>query len=72
MSGARSAGDGAADIVAFISTSDFGAAPELDRRVCTRADRAYITVVAPDYNFDPDRIDAVGGGSGGEITVATR
>jgi len=46
--------------------SDFGATIELDQKVYTWTDKVFITIVAPDYNFDPDIIDTV------MVTVSTR
>lgn len=57
--------------VSFL-TSNFGAAVELDQRVYTWTDRVYITVIAPDYNRDPNVPDVIGDEELGKITIATR
>ena len=51
-SGADTVGDGERDIKLFIATSNLGAAIELDRDAYTWTDKVFITIVAPDYNFD--------------------
>ncbi len=43
-----------------IFTSDFGATIELDQAVYTWTDKVFITVVAPDHNFDSNLIDEIG------------
>ena len=43
-----------------IFTSDFGATIELDQAVYTWTDKVFITVVAPDHNFDSNLIDRIG------------
>ena len=51
-SGADTVGDDERDVELFIATSDLGAAIELDRDAYTWTDKVFITIVAPDYNFD--------------------
>jgi hypothetical protein len=45
---------------------------ELDQKVYTWTDRVYITVVAPDHNFDPNLIDTIGDSDLNKVTVSTR
>ena len=71
-SGADTVGDGERDIKLFIATSDLGAAIELDRDAYTWTDKVFVTIVAPDYNFDSYVIDEIGGKGDGEVTVRTR
>jgi hypothetical protein len=59
--GADFVGDDDEDIEIRIFTSDFGATIELDQKVYTWTDKVYITVVAPDHNFDSNSIDEIGG-----------
>jgi|APSaa5957512535_1039671.scaffolds.fasta_scaffold21259_3 hypothetical protein len=49
---------GTAKLTFFIS--NFGATVELDQKVYQPSDKVYITVVAPDFNFDSDKIDEIG------------
>ena len=55
--GSKVVGANNQDIQLTIYTSNFGATVELDQKVYTWTDRVYITVVAPDHNFDPNLID---------------
>ena len=71
-SGADTVGDDERDVELLIATSDLGAAIELDRDAYTWTDKVFITIVAPDYNFDSDVIDEIGGKDDGEVTVRTR
>ena len=71
-SGADAVGDDERDVELFIATSDLGAAIELDRDAYTWTDKVFITIVAPDYNFDSYVIDEIGGKGDGEVTVRTR
>ena len=59
------------DIPLTISTSDFGAIVELDQTVYTWTDKVYITVVAPDHNFDSDLIDEIGNTREDPLTIST-
>jgi plastocyanin len=47
-----------AELTFFIS--NFGATVILDQRVYTWTDRVYITIVAPDKNYDPNVTDTIG------------
>jgi len=55
-----------------IFTSNFGATVELDQKVYTWTDKVYITVVAPDHNFDSNLIDTIGTSNKDPLKVATR
>ncbi|MDE1765833.1 MAG: SIR2 family protein [Thaumarchaeota archaeon] len=55
-----------------IYTSNFGATIQLDQKVYTWTDRVYITVVAPDFNRDPNMPDVIGDDEIGKITVSTK
>jgi hypothetical protein len=71
-SGADFVGDEDEDINLTIYTSNFGATVELDQKVYTWTDKVYITIVAPDHNFDSNLIDEIGSSNVNKITVATR
>ena len=60
------------DVNVTVFTSNFGATVELDQKVYTWTDKVYITVVAPDHNFDSDLIDDVGNTNEDPIKVSTR
>ena len=70
--GSKVVGANNQDIQLTIYTSNFGATVELDQKVYTWTDRVYITVVAPDHNFDPNLIDIIGDNSENTVTVSTR
>lgn len=55
-----------------VYTSNFGATIELDQKVYTWTDLVYITIVAPDHNFDSGLVDEIGSSSGDPIKVSTR
>jgi len=55
-----------------VYTSNFGATIELDQKVYTWTDLVYITIVAPDHNFDSGLVDEIGSGTGDPIKVSTR
>ena len=59
-SGANYVGDEDEDVNLTILTSNFGATIELDQKVYTWTDKVYITILAPDHNFDSDLIDEIG------------
>jgi len=54
-----------------VYVSNFGATIELDKKVYVPTDKVYITVVAPDYNFDSEKIDAIGNRFDNEIAIST-
>ena len=60
------------DINVTVFTSNFGATVELDQKVYSWTDKVYLTVVAPDHNFDSDLIDEIGDSSLDPIKVSTR
>ena len=60
------------DVTLDIMTSDFGATIELDQKVYTWTDKVYITIVAPDHNYDSDLIDEIGDTSDDELKISTR
>jgi len=45
---------------------------ELDQKVYTWTDKVFITIVAPDHNFDSNLIDSIGENSADKIIVQTR
>jgi hypothetical protein len=70
--GSKVVGANNQDIQLTIYTSNFGATVELDQKVYTWTDRVYITVVAPDHNFDPNLIDIIGDNDENKVSVSTR
>ena len=71
-SGSDYVGDKDEEITATAYTSDFGASIELDQKVYTWTDKVYITIVAPDHNFDADQVDEIGGGDNYPINIKTQ
>ncbi len=71
-SGANYVGDEDEDINLTVYTSNFGATIELDQKVYTWTDKVYITIVAPDHNFDSDLVDEIGESENDPIKVSTR
>jgi hypothetical protein len=71
-SGADYVGQENEDINLTIFTSNFGATVELDQQVYTWTDKVYITVVAPDHNFDSNLIDEIGSSNTDPLKVSTR
>jgi len=65
-------GEQKTDVNITIFTSNFGATVELDQKVYTWTDKVYITIVAPDHNFDSDLIDSIGETHHDPIKVSTR
>ena len=70
--GADYVGDDDEDVNLTIFTSNFGATVELDQKVYTWTDKVYVTIVAPDHNFDSDSIDEIGVDSDSQINISTR
>jgi hypothetical protein len=60
------------DIGLTVYTSNFGATIELDQKVYTWTDKVYITIVAPDHNFDSGLVDEIGNSDDDPIKVSTR
>ncbi|MCV0410959.1 hypothetical protein [Nitrosopumilus sp.] len=71
-SGADYVGNEDEDVNLTIFTSNFGATIELDQKVYTWTDKVYITVVAPDHNFDSNLVDEIGDTDSDPIKIATR
>ena len=71
-SGANYVGEEDEDVNLTVYTSNFGATVELDQKVYTWTDKVFITIVAPDHNFDSQLIDEIGETSADSIRVATR
>ena len=70
--GADHVGEEDEDVNLTIYTSNFGATVELDQKVYSWTDKAYITIVAPDHNSDGDLIDEIGNTKDDPIKVSTR
>ncbi len=71
-SGADYVGNEDEDVNLTIFTSNFGATVELDQKVYTWTDKVYITIVAPDHNFDGNLVDEIGNTASDPIKVSTR
>jgi len=71
-SGSDFVGDEDEDVNLTIFTSNFGATIELDQKVYSWTDKVYITIVAPDHNFDGDLVDEIGNTEDDPIKVSTR
>jgi hypothetical protein len=50
----------------------YGAPLRFDKKAYTWTDKIFITIVAPDYNFDKYSIDEIGNDSSNPITISTR
>ena len=71
-SGSDYVGDEDEDIGLTIFTSNYGATIELDQKVYTWTDKVYITIVAPDHNFDSNLVDEIGETSADPIKISSR
>ncbi|WP_428325338.1 hypothetical protein [Nitrosopumilus sp.] len=71
-SGSDYVGDEDEDVNLTVYTSNFGATVELDQKVYSWTDKVYITIVAPDHNFDSDLVDEIGNSSDDPLKVSTR
>lgn len=71
-SGSDFVGDEDEDVNLTIFTSNFGATVELDQKVYSWTDKVYVTIVAPDHNFDSDLVDEIGNSDLDPIKVSTR
>jgi len=71
-SGSDYVGDEDEDVNLTVFTSNFGATVELDQKVYSWTDKVYITIVAPDHNFDGDLVDEIGNSDLDPIKVSTR
>lgn len=54
-----------------IYRANFGASVQLDQKVYSWSDRVFITVIAPDFNLDPNVVDQLGNDLEGTITIST-
>ena len=71
-SGSDYVGDEDEDVNVTVYTSNFGATVELDQKVYTWTDKVYITIVAPDHNFDGGLVDEIGNTDTDPIKISTR
>ena len=71
-SGSAFVGENSEDISTTVFTSNFGATVEFDQKIYTWTDKVYMTIVAPDHNFDSKAIDSIGDGDDDEIRISTR
>jgi hypothetical protein len=71
-SGSKYVGEDREFINLTIFTSNFGATVELDKKVYSWTDKVYITIIAPDHNFDSNRIDEIGASTSDPLRVSTR
>ena len=71
-SGSDYVGDQDEDIKLTVFTSNFGATIDLDQKVYSWTDKVYITIVAPDHNFDNNLIDEIGKEAEDPLRVATK
>lgn len=60
---------GIAKLVAF--SSNFGATIELDQKVYSPTDKIYLTIVAPDFNYNSEKVDTIGNKSECQLTIST-
>lgn len=60
---------GTAHLTMFIS--NFGATVELDKKVYSQGDKVYLTIVAPDFNFNSESIDEIGQKPESSILIRT-
>ena len=60
-----------ADKILQTNQPNVNATVELDQKVYPWTDKVYITIVAPDYNFDSDLIDEIGTGGKGNLIIST-
>ena len=60
------------DIELTLFTSNFGATISLDKKVYTWTDKVFVTITAPDHNFDSDLIDSIGDTADDPIKISTR
>ena len=70
--GANYVGEEYTDIGLDIYTSNFGATIEMDQKVYTWTDKIYVTIVAPDHNFDSGLVDMIGDTDDDPLIVQTR
>ena len=53
-------------------TSNYQSQIVLDKNVYSWTEKVYITIVAPDHNFDDNKIDEIGNKSTNEVKISTR
>ena len=70
--GADYVGNDDEDIELTIFTSSFGATISLDKKVYSWTDKVFITITAPDHNFDSDLIDEIGDTRDDPVKISTR
>jgi len=54
-----------------ITTSNIGSGIQFDKKIFSWTDRVYITIYAPDFNFDPNNMDTIGETQDDKVTVCT-
>ena len=54
-----------------ITTSNIGSGIQFDKKVFGWTDRVFITIYAPDFNFDPNNVDTIGETQDDKLTVCT-
>ena len=54
------------------STSNFQSLITLDKKVYSWTEKVYVTIAAPDHNFDENKNDEIGSKSTNEIKISTR
>ena len=70
--GANYVGEEDEDVRLDVATSDLGATIELDQKVYTWTDKVYVTIVAPDHNYDSDLVDEIGDSETDPLKISTR
>lgn len=60
---------GTAHLTMFVS--NFGATVEMDQKVYSQGDKVYLTIVAPDFNFNSESIDQIGQKPESSIIIRT-
>ena len=70
--GADYVGNDDEDIELTVFTSNFGATVSLDKKVYSWTDKVFITITAPDHNFDSDLIDEIGDTRDDPVKISTR
>ena len=63
--------NGEKTVYATVHTSMFGATISLDQEVYSWRDTVYITITAPDFNYDSEKRDIIGNGVKGTVTAST-
>ena len=71
-SGSDYVGDEDEDVNVTLFTSNFGATIELDQKVYSWTDKVFVTIVAPDHNFDGNLVDEIGNSDTDPIKISTR